>query len=211
MRDCYESTVLTSFFYLILNYISPDPHEQRLVFIRASSILLNMLSQNWLYSYFRKAWVKKMTVWHCVGARLLKDGCFRLDLWSQSLQYLSFIQYAWDKLTLTYLGRAILFTNYEVGYIAILCYTPCVCTFYLPQHLISDLRESTTLIAVILDQYGLYCVDSWSFGWAHLYVGSLCTSECMRCQPIWFQDHADSLDISVYCHVLLASVVFPHL
>ena len=32
LRDCYESTVLTSFFYLLLTYISPDPAEQREIF-----------------------------------------------------------------------------------------------------------------------------------------------------------------------------------
>ncbi|KAK7029693.1 hypothetical protein VNI00_014391 [Paramarasmius palmivorus] len=32
LRDCYESTVLTSFFYLLLIYLSPDPDEQRALF-----------------------------------------------------------------------------------------------------------------------------------------------------------------------------------
>ncbi|KAL0065644.1 hypothetical protein AAF712_007285 [Marasmius tenuissimus] len=32
LRDCYESTVLTSFFYLLLIYINPDPEEQRMIF-----------------------------------------------------------------------------------------------------------------------------------------------------------------------------------
>ncbi|KAK0454748.1 organic solute transporter Ostalpha-domain-containing protein [Armillaria borealis] len=35
VRDCYESTVLTSFFYLLLNYLSPDPDEQRAIFMKA--------------------------------------------------------------------------------------------------------------------------------------------------------------------------------
>lgn len=34
IRDCYESTVLTAFFYLLLLYISPSPDEQRLVFLK---------------------------------------------------------------------------------------------------------------------------------------------------------------------------------
>ncbi|KAH8828193.1 organic solute transporter Ostalpha-domain-containing protein [Flagelloscypha sp. PMI_526] len=33
IRDAYESIVLTSFFYLLLMYISPDPAEQRRVFL----------------------------------------------------------------------------------------------------------------------------------------------------------------------------------
>ena len=32
IRDAYESTVLTSFFYLLLIYLSPEPDEQRLIF-----------------------------------------------------------------------------------------------------------------------------------------------------------------------------------
>ncbi|TFK88433.1 DUF300-domain-containing protein [Polyporus arcularius HHB13444] len=32
IRDCYESTVLTAFFYLLLLYVSPDPHEQKEIF-----------------------------------------------------------------------------------------------------------------------------------------------------------------------------------
>jgi hypothetical protein len=29
LRDCYESTVLTAFFYLLLIYLSPEPAGQR--------------------------------------------------------------------------------------------------------------------------------------------------------------------------------------
>jgi Mn2+/Fe2+ NRAMP family transporter len=32
IRDCYESTVLTAFFYLLLVYLSPDPEEQKAIF-----------------------------------------------------------------------------------------------------------------------------------------------------------------------------------
>jgi len=34
IRDGYESTVLTSFFYLMLNYLSHDPDEQRAIFLK---------------------------------------------------------------------------------------------------------------------------------------------------------------------------------
>ncbi|KAF7782359.1 hypothetical protein Agabi119p4_1735 [Agaricus bisporus var. burnettii] len=33
IRDCYEATVLTAFFYLLLMFLSPDPDEQRLIFL----------------------------------------------------------------------------------------------------------------------------------------------------------------------------------
>jgi len=35
IQDCYEAIVLTSFFYLLLSYLSPDPEEQREVFRKA--------------------------------------------------------------------------------------------------------------------------------------------------------------------------------
>lgn len=34
IRDCYEATVLTAFFYLLLMFLSPDPDEQRLIFLK---------------------------------------------------------------------------------------------------------------------------------------------------------------------------------
>jgi hypothetical protein len=34
LRDGYESIVLTGFFYLLLNYVSTDPDEQRLAFLK---------------------------------------------------------------------------------------------------------------------------------------------------------------------------------
>ena len=36
VRDCYESTVLTSFFYLLLMYVSHDEQEQKEVFRKVS-------------------------------------------------------------------------------------------------------------------------------------------------------------------------------
>jgi hypothetical protein len=32
IRDCYEAVVLTSFFYLLLTYLSPNPDEQKDIF-----------------------------------------------------------------------------------------------------------------------------------------------------------------------------------
>jgi hypothetical protein len=32
IRDCYEGVVLTSFFYLLLTYLSPNPDEQKQAF-----------------------------------------------------------------------------------------------------------------------------------------------------------------------------------
>lgn len=34
VRDCYESTVLTAFFYLLLMYLSHDPEEQKAMFLK---------------------------------------------------------------------------------------------------------------------------------------------------------------------------------
>nr|GAT46121.1 predicted protein [Mycena chlorophos] len=34
IRDCYESTVLTAFFYLLLTYLSPNPEDQRAILLK---------------------------------------------------------------------------------------------------------------------------------------------------------------------------------
>ncbi|CAK5281816.1 unnamed protein product, partial [Mycena citricolor] len=34
IRDCYESTVLTAFFYLLLNYLSPNIEDQQAIFLK---------------------------------------------------------------------------------------------------------------------------------------------------------------------------------
>lgn len=35
VRDAYEAIVLTAFFYLLLVYLSPDPEEQKRIFLKA--------------------------------------------------------------------------------------------------------------------------------------------------------------------------------
>ncbi|KAI0794133.1 organic solute transporter Ostalpha-domain-containing protein [Fomes fomentarius] len=84
LRDGYEATVLTAFFYLLLLYISPDVNEQKEIF--------------------------------------RKDGLYFLQLMKWGV-----LQY-------------------------------CV------------VRPGTTLAAVILDYAGLYCEESWSLGWGHIYI-----------------------------------------
>jgi hypothetical protein len=34
LRDCYESTVVTAFFYLLLMYLSPNPDEQKAILLK---------------------------------------------------------------------------------------------------------------------------------------------------------------------------------
>ncbi|KAG2015794.1 DUF300 domain-containing protein [Coprinopsis cinerea AmutBmut pab1-1] len=41
VRDAYEAIVLTAFFYLLLNYLSPDPEEQKRVFLKAGLSQVN--------------------------------------------------------------------------------------------------------------------------------------------------------------------------
>ncbi|OSD05500.1 DUF300-domain-containing protein [Trametes coccinea BRFM310] len=117
IRDCYESTVLTAFFYLLLLYISPDPHVQKEVFRK------NGLSrerdhrlrkrgehaQKWMFPLGFVRWKPE-------------DGLYFLQVMKWGV-----LQY-------------------------------CV------------VRPTTTLAAVILDYVGLYCEDSWSPGWGHIYI-----------------------------------------
>ncbi|KAH9888780.1 organic solute transporter Ostalpha-domain-containing protein [Cubamyces lactineus] len=131
VRDCYESTVLTAFFYLLLLYISPDPNIQKEVFRK------NGLSrehdrrlrkrgeqpQKWMLPLGFVRWKPE-------------DGLYFLQLMKWGV-----LQY-------------------------------CV------------VRPTTTLAAVILDYVGLYCEDSWSPGWGHIYITlvvSLSVSVAMYC------------------------------
>ncbi|KAI0072425.1 DUF300-domain-containing protein [Panus rudis PR-1116 ss-1] len=117
LRDCYESTVLTSFFYLLLLYLSPDPVEQQEIF-RKSGLSRENDKEARKKGQKLHRWVFPLGFikWKPV------DGLFFLQLikWGV-LQY-------------------------------------CV------------VRPLTTLIAVILDYAGLYCEDSWSPGWGHIYI-----------------------------------------
>ncbi|KAI0358078.1 DUF300-domain-containing protein [Trametes cingulata] len=131
IRDCYESTVLTAFFYLLLLYVSPDPIVQKEIFRK------NGLSrehdrrrrkrgeppQKWMFPLGFVRWKPE-------------DGLYFLQLMKWGI-----LQY-------------------------------CV------------IRPTTTLAAVILDYAGLYCEDSWSPGWGHIYITlivSISVSIAMYC------------------------------
>ncbi|KAH9927392.1 organic solute transporter Ostalpha-domain-containing protein [Amylocystis lapponica] len=117
IRDCYESTVLTAFFYLILNYVSHDPSEQKEVFRK-----VGLSRENDREAGRRgepiKHWMFPMSVVRWKP----EDGLHFLQLMKWGV-----LQY-------------------------------CV------------IRPVTTLAAVILNYIGLYCDDSWSPGWGHIYI-----------------------------------------
>ncbi|KIP11275.1 hypothetical protein PHLGIDRAFT_124932 [Phlebiopsis gigantea 11061_1 CR5-6] len=131
LRDCYESTVLTSFFYLLLTYISPDSEEQKEVFRKVGLSRQNDRERlrageqvkRWMFPFGGVRWKPE-------------DGLYFLQLMKWGV-----LQY-------------------------------CV------------IRPATTLAAVILDYAGLYCEDSWSPGWGHLYISvivSASVSVAMYC------------------------------
>ncbi|KAH8087877.1 organic solute transporter Ostalpha-domain-containing protein [Cristinia sonorae] len=117
LRDGYESTVLTAFFYLLLMYLSPDPEEQKAIFRK------NGLSRENDRAARRKG--QKVRKWMFpLGPIKSKpaDGLYFLQMMKWGV-----LQY-------------------------------CV------------IRPTTTLAAVTLDYMGLYCEDSWSPRWGHLYI-----------------------------------------
>ncbi|CAL1711248.1 unnamed protein product [Somion occarium] len=117
LRDCYESTVLTSFFYLLLTYLSPDPAEQKEIFRKEG------LSRENDREARRKGQKPRKWVLPLGFVRWKpQDGLYFLQLMKWGV-----LQY-------------------------------CV------------IRPTTTLAAVILDYSGLYCEDSWSPGWGHIYI-----------------------------------------
>ncbi|KAH9846988.1 DUF300-domain-containing protein [Lenzites betulinus] len=131
IRDCYESTVLTAFFYLLLLYISPDVHVQKDIFRK------NGLSKE--HDRRRRKRGDPPQKW------MLPLGFVK---WrpEDGLHFLQLMKWG------------------------VLQY--CV------------IRPTTTLAAVILDYAGLYCEDSWSPGWGHIYITivvSISVSIAMYC------------------------------
>lgn len=143
IRDCYEAIVLTSFFYLILNYLSHDPEEQKDIFRK-----VGLSRENDREARRRGAplahWVFPL---QSVGWKP-EDGLYFLQLMKWGV-----LQY-------------------------------CV------------IRPLTTLAAVILNYIGLYCDDSWSPGWGHLYITIIMSI---------------SVTIAMYCLIQLYMPIAGHL
>lgn len=73
-------------------------------------------------------------------------------------------------------------------------------------------RDSSTLLAVVLDAMGLYCEGSWGVGWAHLYVRLL--SQQLRLSDLIYPPQlstatAVSVTIAMYCLLQVYVVVKP--
>ncbi|KAI0731413.1 organic solute transporter Ostalpha-domain-containing protein [Earliella scabrosa] len=117
LRDGYESTVLTAFFYLLLLYLSPDTHEQKEIFRKKGLSRENDRERRRRGDPVQKwMWPMGFVRWKPA------DGLYFLQLMKWGV-----LQY-------------------------------CV------------VRPGTTLAAVILDYMGLYCEESWSLGWGHVYI-----------------------------------------
>ena len=98
-----------------------------------------------------------------------------------------------------------------MGSVAILCHTTDVRLLCLVIRLCidCDITSRSTLAAVILDYIGLYCEDSWSPAWGHVYVGI--TAHSLICALLMSQNFtAYRLDLHLRDHiyVLLTATVF---
>ncbi|KIM75790.1 hypothetical protein PILCRDRAFT_826947 [Piloderma croceum F 1598] len=143
IRDGYESTVLTSFFYLLLTYLSPLPDEQKAIFLKVG------LSKQADREATRKGetvrkWVIPLSFIKAKPA----DGLYFLQVMKWGV-----LQY-------------------------------CV------------IRPTTTLVAVILNYFGLYCNDSFSPRWGHVYITIIVSV---------------SVSIAMYCLIQLYIPVAGHL
>lgn len=108
-------------------------------------------------------------------------------------------------------GWPTLSSAHEVGCVTILRDPTVVRNFLrMPRSVFLIAVYRTTLIAVILDYRGLYCEDSWSPGWGHLYVFVL-TQRVLWTElttfPFWIEQITTivsiSVSISMYCLIQL--------
>ncbi|KAI0312894.1 organic solute transporter Ostalpha-domain-containing protein, partial [Amylostereum chailletii] len=143
LRDAYEAVLLTSFFYLLLTYLSPDPEEQKAILRKEG-----LSRQNDVERLRRGEQPKKW--FFPLGFVKWKpaDGLY-------FLQYMKW---------------------------AVLQY--CV------------VRPVTTLAAIVLNYIGLYCEESWSPGWGHIWITGIISI---------------SVSVAMYCLVQFYLSVAPYL
>ena len=151
IRDCYEGVVLTSFFYLLLTYLSPNPEEQKEVF-RLYGLSRENDRQRRRRGQKPQRWVFPL------GFVKSRPAVSSPNLVSRAL------------LRKVPSGRVVFSPNHEMGRAAILCDQTNVCVTRGALVAVHSAQLRTTLAAVILEYMGLYCEASWSPGWGHLYV-----------------------------------------
>lgn len=77
LRDCYEATVLTSFFYLLLMYLSPNPVEQKDIFRKVRTYSHTVIALTKHRNHHRLDSVKRTIGMPSDGENLLRNGCSR--------------------------------------------------------------------------------------------------------------------------------------
>ena len=116
----------------------------------------------------------------------------------------------------TLTGWIVFLTNDEVGSSAILRHTPHVCSTECITAKTLKIPFSTTLASVILDYVGLYCEDSWSPGWGHIYVRPFSPAKYRETDFCSIQITiivSISVSVSMYCliqlYVCVSSLLAP--
>ena len=113
-------------------------------------------------------------------------------------------------------GWTVFSANDEVGSFAILRHTSYVCSTESTTTKILLTSFSTTLASVILYYVGLYCEDSWSPGWGHIYARPFsppCDRHADLCSMQITIIVSISVSISMYCliqlYVCVSSLLAP--
>ncbi|THH16253.1 hypothetical protein EW146_g4362 [Bondarzewia mesenterica] len=154
VRDCYESIVLTAFFYLLLTYLSPDPEEQKDIFRKEG---LSREHDSRLIARGEKPGKSnsKMSLTEVKPPGFCQDGMHFLQLMKWAV-----LQY-------------------------------CV------------IRPTTTFAAIILNYVGLYCEQSWSPAWGHIYVSENATAVLERYNQEFQISAIVSISVTVAMYCLL--------
>jgi len=156
IRDAYEAILLTAFFYLLLTYLSPDPEAQKAIF-RKRGLSKEADADRRRRALPRRKWIFPL-------------GFVR---WKPQVEF-SVIAFFVCMLNVVYCQDGLFFLQLMKWGVLQYCVVRPTCVIshlYLFAHPIFDTSDiRTTLAAVILNHIGLYCEQSWSPAWGHIYV-----------------------------------------
>jgi len=198
IRDGYEGVVVYAFFYLMLQYLSDDPMEQR-KFLRRNTLFDHKNTWKWM---FPMGWLKYrpevMPLDHISGNYFQYDG--KDGLYFLQLMKWGVLQYCVIRPRLARVHQE----NVHNPYLLRIHSGTLVRHEHVSQ--CRNVTESVPQISVITEAAGLYCENSWSPTWAHVYVCGLLLHYYLFFDWVLSAGH-HSVNLSVNRNVLSVAIV----